>query len=87
MKLQVLGMMCGHCVKRVENALKQVGATNLKVEIGNVEFDGIDESVAKEAIEDLGFEIKEAIYPKKIAAAIPPAAALVPPIKAPMKPY
>ena len=59
MKLQVLGMMCGHCVKRVENALKQAGATSLKVEIGNVEFDGIDESVAKEAIEDLGFEIKE----------------------------
>ena len=59
MKLQVVGMMCGHCVKRVETALKQAGATNLKVEIGVVEFDGIDESVAKEVIEDLGFEIKE----------------------------
>ena len=59
MKLQVIGMMCGHCVKRVDTALKQAGATNLKVEIGVVEFDGIDESVAKEVIEDLGFEIKE----------------------------
>ena len=59
MKLQVVGMMCGHCVKRVDTALKQAGATNLKVEIGVVEFDGIDESVAKEVIEDLGFEIKE----------------------------
>ena len=59
MKLQVIGMMCGHCVKRVDTALKQAGATNLKVEIGVVEFDGIDESVAKEVIEDLGFEIKK----------------------------
>jgi len=31
-------------------------------------------------------DISEAIYPKKIAAAIPPAAALVPPINAPTKP-
>jgi copper chaperone len=59
MKLNVLGMMCNHCVKRVENALKEAGATNLKVEIGSVEFDGIDENLAKETIEDLGFDIKE----------------------------
>ena len=59
MQLKILGMMCGHCVKRVENALKQAGATKIKVEIGKAEFDGIDESVAKEAIEDLGFDIKD----------------------------
>lgn len=35
----------------------------------------------------LGFETKDAIYPKNIAADIPAAAALVPPIKAPMKPF
>ena len=34
----------------------------------------------------LGFEMREAIYPKKTAAAIPPAAADVPPINAPTKP-
>ena len=34
-----------------------------------------------------GFETKEAIYPKKIAAAIPPAAAFIPPVKAPTKPF
>ena len=33
-----------------------------------------------------GFEIRDAIYPKNIAAAIPPAAAFVPPIKAPTSP-
>ena len=34
----------------------------------------------------LGLEIREAIYPKKIAEEIPPAAAEVPPVKAPIKP-
>ena len=34
----------------------------------------------------LGFAIKDAIYPKKTAAAIPPAEALTPPINAPNKP-
>ena len=58
MKLQVIGMMCGHCVKRVETALKQAGATKIKVEIGKVECDGIDEKQAIEIIEDLGFDIK-----------------------------
>ena len=33
-----------------------------------------------------GFEIRDAIYPKKTAAAIPPAAAAVPPVKAPTSP-
>ena len=33
-----------------------------------------------------GFEISDAMYPKKIAAEIPAAAAFVPPIKAPIKP-
>ena len=59
MKLEILGMMCGHCVKRVQNALIEVGATDVKVEIGTATFDGIDEKIAKDAIEDLGFEIKE----------------------------
>ena len=34
----------------------------------------------------MGFEIKEAIYPKNIALAIPPAADLIPPVNAPIKP-
>lgn len=34
----------------------------------------------------LGFDTKEAIYPKKIAAAIPAADAFTPPIKAPINP-
>lgn len=33
-----------------------------------------------------GFAINDAIYPKKTAAAIPPAAAAVPPVNAPIKP-
>ena len=34
----------------------------------------------------LGFEIKEAIYPKNTAAEIPPAEAFTPPMKAPTRP-
>ena len=59
MKLEIIGMMCNHCVKRVENALIQAGATCVKVQIGSASFDGIDEKTAKDAIEDLGFEINE----------------------------
>ena len=35
----------------------------------------------------LDLEIKDAIYPKKTAAAIPPALAVTPPVKAPTIPY
>ena len=35
----------------------------------------------------MGFEISEAKYPKKTAAAIPPAEAFTPPIKAPTNPF
>lgn len=34
----------------------------------------------------LGFETREAIYPKKIAAEIPPAAAFTPPVNIPKNP-
>lgn len=33
-----------------------------------------------------GFEISDAMYPKNIAAEMPPAAAIVPPVKAPTRP-
>ena len=35
----------------------------------------------------LGLEIKDAIYPKNTAAAIPPALALSPPVNAPINPF
>ena len=35
----------------------------------------------------MGFEIKDAIYPKKIAAAIPPALAFKPPVNTPKRPF
>lgn len=34
----------------------------------------------------LGLDTKDAIYPKKIAAAIPPAQAFIPPVKTPKNP-
>ena len=59
------GMMCSGCENRVQNSLKTIDGvtnvvashTNKKVTIttnGNVE-----KSVLKEAIEDLGYEVKE----------------------------
>ncbi len=59
MKVIIEGMSCMHCVKRVEKALTENGATNVKVEIGSAEFEGLKLETAVEIIEDLGFEIKE----------------------------
>lgn len=59
MKLEILGMMCNHCVKRVEKTLLENGATSVKVEIGTAEFENLDREKAVEIIEDLGFEVKK----------------------------
>ncbi|MBO5927017.1 MAG: heavy-metal-associated domain-containing protein [Clostridia bacterium] len=58
MELKIENMSCMHCVKRVENALKEIKAKNIKVEIGKATFDGTDENLAISAIEDLGFNCK-----------------------------
>lgn len=61
--LQVEGMSCGHCVKAVEEALTEVGATGkvdlasksvaVSFEEGRVTLDAI-----KAAIEDQGYDVK-----------------------------
>jgi membrane fusion protein (multidrug efflux system) len=55
--LQMFGTLA-ELKKEAKIALKLADDSSFE-EIGKVEFDGIDESVAREAIEDLGFEIKE----------------------------
>lgn len=57
MEIIIEGMSCKHCVKRVENALKQAGAINLSVSINNVKMDNFDKETAKQIIEDLGFDV------------------------------
>ncbi|MBQ9781671.1 MAG: heavy-metal-associated domain-containing protein [Clostridia bacterium] len=60
MKLIVEGMKCIHCVKRITNALQDVNATNVEINLDDksVTFDGITKETAIREIEDLGFEVK-----------------------------
>lgn len=67
MKVQISieGMTCGHCVMRVEKALKAVnGVSKVDVSLENknaiVElFGSMDEKVLKEAVEDAGYDVTE----------------------------
>ncbi|MBO5851621.1 MAG: heavy-metal-associated domain-containing protein [Clostridia bacterium] len=61
MLVKVLGMMCEHCKKRVENALLALGAKNVSVslESESVYFEGVSLESAITAIEDLGFEAEK----------------------------
>jgi copper chaperone len=60
--LQVQGMTCGHCVKSVEGALKEIGAEG-KVDLAagkvEIQFDEakLQVETIKEAIEDQGYDI------------------------------
>ena len=60
--LKVSGMSCGHCVKAVEGAVKEVGGAG-KVDLANksvtVEFDDskVNLKAIKEAIEDQGYDV------------------------------
>ncbi len=56
MEIKIEGMHCKHCVKRIENALKENGAKKIKVEIGLASFENLEKEKAVEIIEDLGFD-------------------------------
>ncbi len=61
-KLQVDGMSCGHCVKSVEGAISDLGAS-AKVSLENhsvtVDYDEVKVSIQAiiEAIEDQGYTV------------------------------
>lgn len=60
--LNVEGMSCGHCVKSVEGALKEIGATatvDLNAKTVTVQFDESKLTVEsiKEAIEEQGYDV------------------------------
>jgi copper chaperone CopZ len=59
--IRIRGMSCGHCVRAVETALKEVtGVTEARVSVGEavVSTDGEpDERALRAAIEDAGFEV------------------------------
>ena len=63
--LNVEGMNCMHCVKKVETVLKEVkGVKSVKVSLENKTAEvtlkeDINLSVLKEAVKDAGYEVKD----------------------------
>ncbi|RXT07055.1 copper ion binding protein [Ammoniphilus sp. CFH 90114] len=60
--LQVEGMSCGHCVKAIEGALKEIGAAgqvNLANKSVSVSYDEAKVTIEsiKEVIEDQGYDV------------------------------
>ena len=59
----VEGMMCAHCKKRVEDALKAIeGVVSAEADLDakkvTVEADGVSEETLKAAVKDAGYEVK-----------------------------
>lgn len=58
------GMSCGHCVKAVEEALKELDGiksvnVNLEEKKANIEGDSLDYNKIKEAIDEAGYRVVE----------------------------
>lgn len=61
-KVTIGGMGCEHCTSSVKDALSEIGASAIKVEIGSAEFDfDASEENISSAIEDIGFEVKSIV--------------------------
>ena len=63
-KIYIDGMSCGHCVSHVKEALLDIGAIKVKVDLEEklaiAEFeDEITDSEIIEAIEEVGYEVAE----------------------------
>lgn len=61
-QISIEGMSCGHCVRHVEEALKEIGATKVEVNLQGkyaVAEAGIEiqDSKIKEAIEEAGYDV------------------------------
>lgn len=59
-KVMINGMSCGHCANHVKEALTEIGATNINVDLAGkcATFDGeISDEEVKNAIEDYGYEV------------------------------
>ena len=63
-KIYIDGMSCGHCVSHVKEALLDIGAIKVKVDLEEkfamAEFeDEINDNDITSAIEDVGYEVTE----------------------------
>ncbi len=61
-KIAIEGMSCGHCVARVEKALKSVtGVTAVEVSLAeksaSVTGEGLADEALRAAVEDAGYEV------------------------------
>ncbi|MBU3074917.1 heavy-metal-associated domain-containing protein [Clostridium estertheticum] len=61
-KIYVEGMSCGHCVNHVSEALKEIGAKDVEVNLESKLAtagigDNITDDVIKAAIEDAGYDV------------------------------
>jgi copper chaperone len=62
-KISIEGMSCGHCVRHVENALKEVsGITDVTVDLKEknaiVELnDDVTDTALKSAVEEAGYDV------------------------------
>jgi copper chaperone len=61
-KILLQGMSCKHCVNHVTEALKEIGATevevNLEKKLATAEVrEDITDEIIKEAIEEVGYEV------------------------------
>ena len=62
--IMVEGMSCKHCVASVTEALEELkGTSNIDINLDTkevkVNVENLDDSVLKEAIEDIGFDVLE----------------------------
>lgn len=62
-KILIEGMSCSHCVKHVTEALKDLGAkgveVNLEKKYALAEVNNISDESIKSAIEDAGYDVVE----------------------------
>jgi copper chaperone len=63
-KIYIDGMSCSHCVSHVKEALLDLGASKVKVDLeekfATAEFDDeIDDNEITDAIEEVGYEVTE----------------------------
>ncbi len=63
MVLEIEGMSCEHCVKRVKEAIEKIdGVISVSVDLkegkANVQGEVIDMQILKQAVEDAGYDVK-----------------------------
>lgn len=67
LKVEIEGMSCEHCAKRVENALSNLenvtsAHVDLNKKLADVDCsDNLDLELLKNTIEDLGYEVKNIV--------------------------